>query len=187
MPLRTRASNPHPGILASTVSDYSMETFLSDHDCTSCELAIRKHKFVFGMVAVPLKRWNIVSQLSKASINVANTLRGWHFEARWCGSFCSSHPTTTLPEAGEKITTLFHATWRLRNEIYFGETQAVAPSIPNVQASFRSHYHFLFRHSSDWNIDCEALNRVLTRLGFEPERTELLPNLPRQRIWIPRS
>ncbi|KAK1941991.1 hypothetical protein P3T76_006313 [Phytophthora citrophthora] len=77
---------------------------------------------------------------------------------------------------------VFHATWRLRNDIYFGETQAVAPSIPNMQASFRSHYHFLFRHSSDWNIDGEALNRVLTRLGYEPEHTEFLPNLPRQRI-----
>ncbi|KAK1936990.1 hypothetical protein P3T76_009768 [Phytophthora citrophthora] len=82
---------------------------------------------------------------------------------------------------------VFHATWRLRNDIYFGKTQAMSSSIASVQASFRSHYHFLFRHSSDWNIDDEALNRVLRRLGVESEQTELLPNLPRQRIWTPRS
>ncbi|OWZ18757.1 hypothetical protein PHMEG_0007098 [Phytophthora megakarya] len=63
---------------------------------------------------------------------------------------------------------VFDATWRLRNGTYFGETQTMSPNIANVQASFRSHYHFLFRHSPDWNIDGEPLNRYDTNAASTP-------------------
>ncbi|POM74217.1 Hypothetical protein PHPALM_8864 [Phytophthora palmivora] len=76
-----------------------------------------------------------------------------------------------------RLGIVFHATWRLRIDICFGVTQAVAPTIANLQVSFRSHCHFLFRHSSDWNIDDGALNRVLTRLGFESNAEQMTSTL----------
>ncbi|KAK1935429.1 hypothetical protein P3T76_010654 [Phytophthora citrophthora] len=167
--------------------------------------SIRKHNVVFGRVVIQLKHWNIVFSLSQWRKAFRSALewklllfpsnrdiaRRWRDDQDYLLLLWRMHTAI-----------VFHATWRLRNDIYFGETQAMSPNIANVQASFRSHYHFLFRHSSDWNIDGEALNRVLRRLGedlelegdavisvlqemgFNPPKPRNLPESS-DRIWTP--
>lgn len=79
---------------------------------------------------------------------------------------------------------VFHATWRLRNAIYFQETQAVHPDIQVIQRSYQRHYQLVYQRSEELGLDAVALRTMLTRLGFA---TPLESCLPQRRVWIPRS
>jgi len=56
---------------------------------------------------------------------------------------------------------VFHLTWRLRNGILFGEAQTQKASVQNVNAYFRRHCKFLYRHSRELKINGEAVASVL--------------------------
>ncbi|POM65487.1 LOW QUALITY PROTEIN: Beta-glucosidase [Phytophthora palmivora] len=123
---------------------------------------------------VPVANANVVNTLASVEIDISSQFELLLFVSYIAREWRCDHEILLLLW---KIhtTIVFHATWRLRSDIYFGVTQAVAPTIANLHSSFRS--HFLPRHSSDWNIDGEAINRVLTRLVFELNAEQMTPNL----------
>ncbi|OWY95523.1 Pol Polyprotein [Phytophthora megakarya] len=78
---------------------------------------------------------------------------------------------------------VFHATWRLRNDILFKETTADQPSVENVTASFRRHCQFIFHHPRELHTDDKAIASVVERLGFAPLVPRTMPS--ESHIWIP--
>ncbi|EGZ11885.1 hypothetical protein PHYSODRAFT_517263 [Phytophthora sojae] len=80
---------------------------------------------------------------------------------------------------------VFHATWRLRNNIHFEEAATQQPSTQGLMSSFRRHCQYMFQHSEELKLDGDAINSVLQRLGFDTPKPI---SLPQQgcRIWIPR-
>ncbi|EGZ29367.1 hypothetical protein PHYSODRAFT_466606 [Phytophthora sojae] len=80
----------------------------------------------------------------------------------------------------------FHGIWRLRNDIYFHETDANKPNTQSVKATFGRHCQLIFRHSTELGFGKHAVCVTLRRLGFEEPCEEIIPPSPR-RIWIPRQ
>ncbi|EGZ07894.1 hypothetical protein PHYSODRAFT_527385 [Phytophthora sojae] len=63
-------------------------------------------------------------------------------------------------------TIVFHALWRLRNDIHFNGVRVVSPSIPRLGFSFRQHYQHLYRRSAEFHLVSDDIKTVLRRLGF---------------------
>ncbi|KAK1941080.1 hypothetical protein P3T76_007786 [Phytophthora citrophthora] len=81
---------------------------------------------------------------------------------------------------------VFHATWRLRNDIHFSETRVERPSTQVVLGSFRRHCQFIYSHAETIGVDEAVVVEILRQLGFEPPSAGVLPP-SEHRIWIPRT
>ena len=81
---------------------------------------------------------------------------------------------------------VFHASWRLRNDIHFRAAQADSPNIPSLLFSFRRHCKFVFKHADEFQIDGNEIAMVLRRLNFE-DPTTIPEHSSGQRIWIPQA
>ncbi|POM61033.1 hypothetical protein PHPALM_30019 [Phytophthora palmivora] len=69
----------------------------------------------------------------------------------------------------------FHSIWRLRNDIYFHETDADKPSTQSVKASFGRHCQFIFRHSAELGFEKRTVCVIPRRLGLEEPVINLFP------------
>ncbi|ETP29509.1 hypothetical protein F442_21355 [Phytophthora nicotianae P10297] len=43
---------------------------------------------------------------------------------------------------------IFHATWRIRNDILFREAGIKVPSIPGMMCSLKKHCRFIYQHAT---------------------------------------
>ncbi|POM70040.1 SET domain containing hypothetical protein 8 [Phytophthora palmivora] len=61
---------------------------------------------------------------------------------------------------------VFHAVWRLRNDINFRQTIAQTPNIGNLQNSFKKHCQFIYHHAGELDCERSTLEKLTRKLGF---------------------
>ncbi|KAK1941265.1 hypothetical protein P3T76_007131 [Phytophthora citrophthora] len=78
---------------------------------------------------------------------------------------------------------VFHADWRVRNDIYFRQTLAQTPNIANLQNSFKKHCQFIYHHAVELDCDRSTLEKLTRKLGFK-STTDIIPERTNN-IWVP--
>ncbi|KAK1941996.1 hypothetical protein P3T76_006318 [Phytophthora citrophthora] len=81
---------------------------------------------------------------------------------------------------------VFHATWRLRNDIHFRETRVERPSTQAMLGFFRRHCQFIYSHAGEIGVNEAVVVEILRQLDLEPPTAEILPP-PVHRILIPHT
>ncbi|OWY94661.1 hypothetical protein PHMEG_00035546 [Phytophthora megakarya] len=68
---------------------------------------------------------------------------------------------------GKKLKQIGDCSTRLRNDIYFCETQVLNINTQTIVNSFHKHCQFIFHHSMEIGIEGDTVVEGFRRLGFD--------------------